>query len=105
MTNYTKRIYLDKQPEVGDLIEITYESMFSGFKVGTEMVIIDPKSSTGTCVQAYCNRRGKVVFVHDNWYSIYQDVTYEKVGEEHVVKRFLGIPLYRKTIDTYKEVQ
>lgn len=104
MTKFTKRIYLDKQPEVGDNIVITNEHWTVGHKLGTEMRIVKVETWSGDCVFVYNPRKGRVECVHDNWYSICKDVTYVKTGEQHVVKRIFGIPFYRKTIDIYEEV-
>lgn len=103
MPKFTKRIYLDKQPEVGDNIVITCNHRLSNHTYGTKMTIVSVETYTGDCIFAYNPRKGRVECVHDNHYSIYTDVTYVKTGEKHVVKRFLGIPFYRKTIDNYEE--
>lgn len=103
MTKYTKRVYLDKQPEVGDNIVITCDHRLSRHTYGTEMTIVSVESTTGDCVFAYNPRKGREECVHDNRYSIYKDVTHVKTGEQHVVYRFFGIPLYKKTIDIYEE--
>lgn len=101
---FTKREYLDKQPEVGDRIVITYENMFNGYKFGTEMIITDISTRSGTCVFAFSPRHGRTVIVHDNEYEIFRDIKYEKVGEKTIVKKFLGIPFYKKIEGIYEEV-
>ncbi|MEH7521746.1 hypothetical protein V7149_00465 [Bacillus sp. JJ1503] len=105
MTRYTKRVYLDKQPEVGDRIVTTHAnfSLSNRYNKGNEMTIVSALSISGDCILAFNERTGKNVYVHDSNYAIFRDVTYEKVGEEHIVKRFLGIPIYSKKVDIYKE--
>lgn len=100
---FTKRIYHDRQPVVGDTIEVIKDNVHSiNYGHKAEMVITDTQTFTGDCVWAYHKRSGRIHVVHDNRYRIYTDVTYVKTGEKHVVKRFLGIPFYRKTIDIYE---
>ena len=98
---YTKRIYHDRQPRAGDTIEIIRNVNI--YCAGEELVIASAKTYTGDCVKAFSQRRFSEEYVHDAWYRIYTDITYVKTGEQHVVKRFLGIPYYRKTIDIYEE--
>ena len=101
---YIERVYLEKQPEWGDKIVITNDRVRSiGYKYGSEMIITEPQTYTGNCVFAYHKRSGRTHIIHDNEYRIYTDITYVKTGEQHIVKRFLGIPFYRKTIDIYEE--
>lgn len=104
MTKYTKRIYHDRQPRVGDTVECTYTSKYGDYTAGNEMVvtrIYAPMFSD--YIFAYNPRRGEEVCINDSFYRIYTDVTYVKTGEQHVVYRFFGIPLYKKTIDIYEE--
>ncbi|MBA9027582.1 hypothetical protein [Peribacillus huizhouensis] len=106
MTKFKKRIYLDKQPEVGDRIVAIDSSGFSGnhYKYGNEMTIISTETMLGGGVFAMNHRTGKKVCISDCFYRIFRDVTYEKTGEKHVTKKLLGIPIYSKIIDIYAEV-
>lgn len=98
---YTKRIYHDRQPRVGDTIVAIRRG--AEYNVGHELTVISTKSSLGNAVRAYSDRIGYATFVSDGNYRIFTDITYVKTGEQHIVKRFLGIPFYRKTIDIYEE--
>ena len=100
----TRREYLNRQPKVGDCIVVTYENMFGGFPVGTEMVITQVHTATGNCVFAWNNRTGKIECIHDDYYRIYADVDYEKVGVDVVEKKFLGFGYKRKEIEKWREV-
>lgn len=85
------REYLDKQPEFGDKIEIVNPS--GNLPVGAELIIVDVESSSGNLVWTIGKRFRHRKIVHDNEYVIYEDVVYEKVGEERITKTFLGIPV------------
>lgn len=101
---YTKRIYHNRQPRVGDTIECTYTSMFGDYTKGNELTITEIASPfVSDNVRAYNPRIGRELYINDSFYRIYTDITYVKTGKQHIVKRFLGIPYYRKTIDIYEE--
>lgn len=101
----TKRIYHERQPRVGDTIECTYTSKHGDYTVGNEMKVTRISAPMfSDYVFAYNPRRGEEICIHDSFYRIYSDITYEKTGELHVVKRIFGIPFYKKTIDIYEEV-
>lgn len=101
---YTKRTYHDRPPREGDRVVVIKN--VGGYHAGDELVVVDVKSFTGDCIKAYNPRSYSyecIRYIHDNWYRIFTDITYVKTGEQHIVKRFLGIPFYRKTIDIYEE--
>lgn len=102
---YTERIYHDRQPIVGDTIECTHTNanLANQHVKGNVLIITQIEALTGDCVFAYNKRTGAKVCIHYSFYRIFTDITYVKTGEQHIVKRFLGIPLYRKTIDIYEE--
>lgn len=99
---FTKRKYLDRQPQRGDTIEVTVNSPRR--RAGTELIIISVESFTGDSVRVFDRRRGEVYFINDAFYRIYKDVTYEHLGYNTEVKRFLGIPIYKKTTEIIREV-
>ena len=101
---YIERVYLDKQPETGDTIVATYTNRFGYYTEGNEMTVLPPSAYlSSNQVYALNHRTGKTVVITDGRYRIYKDITYKKTGEQHVVKRLFGIPIYSKTIDIYEE--
>lgn len=99
-----KRIYHDRQPMVGDTIECTHTTPYGDYSKGNEMTVLMPsKYLTGNQIYVLNHRTGNRVVISDGFYRIFTDITYVKTGEQHIVKRFLGIPFYRKTIDIYEE--
>lgn len=101
----TKRIYHDRQPRVGDKIVALRTNRYGDYSEGNELIITKMNWLSGAAaVFAYNTRTQTEVCISDGFYRIYTDITYEKTGEQHVVKRLFGIPFYRKTIDIYEEV-
>lgn len=101
---YIERIYHDRQPRVGGTIVATCTDCFGRYSKGNEMTILPPTSHISSDqVYALNHRTRKNVVITDGRYCIFTDITYVKTGEQHLVKRFLGIPFYRKIIDIYEE--
>lgn len=101
----TKRIYHDRQPRVGDTIIALRNDRYGNYSEGNELIITKMNRISGTrAVFAYNKRTGAEICISDGFYRIYSDITYEKTGEQHVVKRLFGIPFYKKTTDIYEEV-
>lgn len=101
---FTKRKYLDRPPRVGDRIVIVNGIKYLGPFNGDEMIVTDIDTYTGDCVFAFNPRQGREICVGDYMYRIYKDVTYEHLGYNTEVKRFLGIPIYKKTTEIIREV-
>lgn len=102
---YRERRYLDKQPEVGDKIEIVRVNIYgSDFEVGNEGVITSIKSPTGNVITATLFRStDSLTFISDGYYVIYEDI-YRKLSHIDVeVKRFFGIPIGKKVTYVWKE--
>ena len=101
----TKRIYHDRQPKVGDTVECTHTSKYGDYAKGNEMTVLAPdRFINAEQINALIHRTGKEVVISDGFYRVYADIAYVKTGEQHIVIRFLGIPVYKKTIDIYEEV-
>lgn len=99
-----KRHYLDKQPEIGDRIEIVDPTWLTGLPLGSELVVTDTRSHSGNIVYAVGRRFPGHKAVSDNEYLIYVDEVLEKVGEDIVQRKFLGIPCGKHYVEQWKVV-
>lgn len=101
---YRERRYLDRQPEVGDKIVYIHDGLFADYPVGSEGVVVSPKSYTGHTTLISMNRSKRDdEYIPDEWFVICEDI-YRKLSHKEVeVKRFLGIPIGKKTTYIWKE--
>lgn len=111
-----KRIYYDRQPQVGDNIVTLKDSVIGGWSADYEYIVV--KLGNGYVV-GYNDRLGFSdmkkggVPIPDEQYRIFEDVYYElepkkeeKLKETHeYTYRVLGVPLFRRTLKIYEETK
>lgn len=99
-----KRIYLERQPQIGDTIVATRDSsVFNSFVKGYEYEVVTLGNGYVGAIGDRTN--GRIIAISDNAYDIYEDIYFEepKLKETHIkVYRFLGIPFLKRKTYVYK---
>lgn len=109
-----KRIYHDRQPQVGDNVVTLRDSLVGDWKVNYEYIIT--RLGNGYVVGynerlGYSSRKNGGITITDGEYRIFEDIFYEpeptkeeKLKETHeYTYRILGIPLFKRTLKIYEE--
>lgn len=109
-----KRVFHNRQPQVGDSVVTIRDSSIGDWKANYEYIIT--KLGNGYIVAnskrlGYSDRRNGGVAISDGGYRIFEDVYYElepkkeeKLKETHeYTYRILGIPIFKRTLKIYDE--
>lgn len=98
----TRRRFIDKEVEVGDMVYIHNPGMFCNANLGQELLVVDIQSYTGTMIYAYNERKGKVVVLHDGEYKVFVEERSRYVKTEVITKKFLGIPYGKEEYEVWE---
>ncbi len=75
---FRERIYLDRQPKVGDRVEYVYDGYSAEFPIESEGTIVDVHADIPCVLKVEMDRSDEIVsYIHEEWVAIYEDRYYK----------------------------